>query len=283
MHELRREGPLAECVCTVIPLTPGVSYDRRPSVAERGRRNGERTRRETRLGKVWIVLAALCGLSCQGQPGSSSAVEGQVILALTIPGGATIASVTWTVESSSNQLLASGMTNTSRSGASASFAVGLPTGTGDVVAMTATTSNGETCSGSSAPFNVVANQTSPVSVSLNCGAVTSDGGLGSVLVTGTVVPGDSCPALASWTISPQTAVANGGQIDIAATVTDADGEDTLSYLWSAVAGSFASSTAAATTYTCGAAGSQLLHLIVSDNHTPIPCSLDVAFPPVSCN
>jgi hypothetical protein len=27
----------------------------------------------------------------------------------------------------------------------------------------------------------------------------------------------------------------------------------------------------------------VLHLTVSDNHTPVPCSIDVAFPPVSCN
>jgi hypothetical protein len=160
------------------------------------------------LGWALGLLAAVCGISCQGQFSGSSADQGQVILALTIPGGATISSVAWTVKSSSNQLLASGTTNTSRSGATGSFAVGLAAGTGDVVTMTATTSNGDTCSGSSAPFNVVANQTSPVSVSLNCGAVTADGGLGSVVVTGTVIPGDSCPALATWTISPETAAAS---------------------------------------------------------------------------
>jgi hypothetical protein len=230
-----------------------------------------------------VLLAAVFGASCQGQSGGSSGDEGQVILALTIPGGATISSVSWTVKSSSNQLLASGTTNTSRSGATASFAVGLAAGTGEVVTMTATTSTGDTCSGSSAPFNVVANQTSPVSVNLNCGAVATDGGLGSVVVTGTVVPGDSCPALASWTISPETAAANGGQVDINATATDADSGDSLVYLWSAAAGSFANATATTTTYTCGAAGSQVLHLVVSDNHTPVPCSIDVAFPPVSCN
>ena len=180
-------------------------------------------------------------------------------------------------------MLASGTTNTSRSGATASFAVGLQAGTGDVVTMSATTSTGNTCSGSSAPFNVVANQSSPVSVNLNCAAVVADGGIGSVVVTGTVVPGDSCPVLASWIISPETAAANGGQIDITATATDADSGDTLAYLWSAAAGSFASSTATTTTYTCGAAGSQVLHLAVSDNHTPVPCTIDVAFPAVSCN
>jgi hypothetical protein len=241
------------------------------------------TRVQGRLGRALTLLAAVCGVGCQGQSGGSSAEEGQVVLALTIPGGATISSVSWTVKSSSNHPLASGTTNTSRSGATASFAVGLAPGTGDVLTMTATTSAGETCTGSSAPFNVVANQTSPVSISLNCQAFTTDGGLGSVVVMGTVVPGDGCPALASWTISPEAAAANGGQIDVSATATDADSGDTLTYQWSAPAGSFANAAATATTYTCGPAGSQVLHLLVSDGHAPVPCSIDVAFPPVSCN
>ena len=232
-----------------------------------------------------VLLGAICGVSCQSQSGGLSADEGQVVLALTLPGGATISSVAWTVKSSSTQVLASGTTNTSRSGATASFGVGLQAGTGYVVTMTATTSAGDTCSGSSAAFNVVANQTSPpVSVNLNCGTIATDGGgLGSVLVTGTVVPGDSCPALASWTISPETAAANGGQIDIAATATDADSGDTLTYEWSAAAGSFVNVNTTSWTYTCGAAGNQVLHLTVSDGHAPIPCSIDVAFPAVSCN
>ncbi len=236
-----------------------------------------------RLGMFLVFLAATCGVSCQSQSDGWSGDEGRVVLALTLPGGATISSVSWTVKSSSNQVLASGTTNTSRSGATASFAVGLQTGTGEVVTMTATTSTGDTCTGSSAPFNVVTNQTSSVSVNLNCGAVTADGGLGSVVVTGTVVPGDNCPVLASWTISPETAAANGGQVDINATATDADSGDMLTYQWSVAAGSFASSTSTSTTYTCGAAGSQVLHLTVSDNHTPVPCSIEVAFPAVTCN
>jgi hypothetical protein len=238
---------------------------------------------QMRLGMALVLLAAICGLSCQSQSGGSSADEGQVVLALTIPGGATISSVSWAVKSSSNQPVASGTVNTSRTGATASFAVGLQAGTGYVVTLTATTSAGDTCSGSSSAFNVVASQTSPtVNVNLICGSVTVDGGLGSVLVTGTVVPGDSCPVLASWTISPDTAAANGGQIDISATATDAD-SDTLTYQWSAAAGSFANVSANNWTYTCGAAGSQVLHLTVSDGHTPVPCSINVAFPAVSCN
>lgn len=236
-----------------------------------------------RLGRALALLAAVWGVSCQGQAGGSSADEGQVVLALTIPGGATISSVSWTVRSSSNQLLTSGTTDTSRSGATASFAVGLAAGTGYVVTMTATTSAGETCMGSSAPFNVVANQTSPVSISLNCQAVViADGGFGSVVVMATVVQGDSCPALASWTISPEAAAANGGRIDVSATATDAD-NDTLTYQWSAAGGTFANVSATTTTYTCGAAGSQVLHLAVADGHAPVPCSIDVAFPAVTCN
>jgi len=205
------------------------------------------------------------------------------MLAFVLPASAATSNVSWTVKSSSNQVLASGTIDTSRSGASASFALGLTNGRGYVVTMAATTGGGDTCSGSSTPFDVVAGQTTPVSIALICPSVTPDGGLGSILVTGTVVPGDNCPALAFWSTSPETAAAEGGQIDVTATATDADTADTLTYRWSAAAGSFADPASPTTTYTCGPAGSQVLHLTVSDNHVPTPCSIDVAFPLVSCN
>ena len=230
------------------------------------------------------LLIVACVMGCQDLPSVVSGPEGRVLLALVLPGGgATISNVSWTVKSPSNQVVASGSIDTSRSGASASFALGLANSKGYVVTMAAKTSGGDTCSGSSAPFDVVAGQTTPVSISLICPFVTPDAGLGSILVTGTVVPGDNCPALAFWSTSPETAAANGGQIDVTGTATDADPGDTLTYSWSAAAGSFAAPASATTTYTCGPAGSQVLHLTVSDNHVPTPCWIDVAFPPVSCN
>lgn len=230
-----------------------------------------------------MIAGAAMGLAaCDNQASVFLHPQGHVAIALVIPGGGTISSVSWAVKSSAQQVLASGTTNTSRAGASVSVAVGVPPGTGDVVAMNATTNAGVPCSGSSAPFDVTANHTSPVNVVLNCSPTVADGGLGSVVITGTVVSGDNCPTLAAWAISPQTAAASGGQIDVTATAADADMGDALTYAWSAATGSFASPAATATTYSCADAGTETLHLSVSDNHAPIPCKIDVAFPPVTC-
>lgn len=228
------------------------------------------------------AVAAVTNTSCENSPGILGG-EGRVVMALTAPDGTTISSVSWSVASSSNVTLASGTTNTSHTGATASFIAGIPAGTGDVVTMIAVTGGGTTCSGTSSPFNVIANQSTSVNITLNCSPTMTDGGLGSVVVSGTLVAGDNCPTLTGWSISPQTAAASGGQIDISVVAADADTADTVSYAWSATAGSFLNATSAATTYTCAAAGTQTLHVHVSDNHTPVPCSIDIAFPSVDCS
>ena len=228
------------------------------------------------------AAAAMTSASCQNAPEIVGG-EGRVVMALSAPDGTTISLVSWSVQSSSNVTLASGTTNTSHTGATASFIAGIPAGTGDVVTMTAVTSGGSTCTGTSSPFNVIANQSTSVNITLNCAPTMTDGGLGSVVVTGTLVAGDSCPTLTSWSISPQTAAANGGQIDVSVVAADADTSDTISYAWSAGAGSFLNATSNSTTYTCATAGTQTLHVHVSDNHTPVPCSIDIAFPSVTCN
>ncbi len=230
-----------------------------------------------------LVAVTAIGLSgCANEPSVFPGPQGHVTVALIIPGGAAISSVAWAIKSSSGQALASGTTDTSRAGATVSIcgrrSAG-PRGRGD---HDRHHQRRTPCSGTSNPFDVTMNQTSAVNVVLNCAPLVADGGLGSVVITGTVVSGDNCPTLAAWTISPETAAANGGQIDVTATAADADTGDTLTYLWSAAEGSFAAPGAPSTTYACGASGTQTLHLSVSDNHAPIPCEIDVAFPPVSC-
>jgi len=69
---------------------------------------------------------------------------------------------------------------------------------------------------------------------------------------------------------------------VTASVTDADTGDTLTYAWAATSGTFADPASATTTYSCASAGTQTLSLSVSDNHQPIPCTVDVSFPPIDC-
>jgi hypothetical protein len=247
--------------------------------------NTQESSRRLKCVGLATLLPALLAAGCHDMPATASGPigpTGHVDIALLLPGGVTVSSVSWKVFSSTSAVLASGAINTTNPNATPTVSIGLPPGTGDTVSMTTTTSNGAACSGTSAPFNVVTNQTIHAPVTITCGTVAVDGGIGTVVVTGTIVPGDNCPALTSWSISPQQTAANGGTIDVSATASDPDVGDTLTYNWSATAGTFASNTMSSTTYTCGAAGTETLSLAVSDNHTPTPCVINVMFPTVDC-
>jgi hypothetical protein len=227
------------------------------------------------------LVASLSGYGCDHS--GYIATDGRIEVALALPGGVTVSSVAWKVLSSASVVLASGTVNTNDPKATPSVDVSVPTGTNDTVTMTTTTSQGVSCSGTSAPFNVTSGQPVPVPVTITCGNVTTDGGSpGSVVITGTVVPGDSCPVLSSWQISPQMTSASGGQIDVSAIASDADSGDTLTFAWSATAGSFLAASSATTKYVCNAAGTQTLTVAISDNHSPTPCTINVSFPVVDC-
>jgi hypothetical protein len=231
-----------------------------------------------------LALFTLALASCTNMPSDVSGPDrkGQIVVALAAPTGITVASFSWEVTSSTNQVLVSGTTSSVLPGVAPSIIVGLPAAVGDRVSLDATTGAGVHCTGTSDPFNIVAGQTNPVSVNVNCDATKTDGGVGSIVVTGVLVSGDNCPALSGWTLAPQSAAANGGTIDVGVTAADADTGDTLTYAWSATAGTFVSPSLAATTYTCAAAGDQTLSVVISDNHTPSACSMTATFPVVSC-
>ena len=72
-------------------------------------------------------------------------------------------------------------------------------------------------------------------------------------------------------------------IDVSAMATDADTGETLTYAWSATSGTFSSVGSATTKYACGPAGMNTLTVTVTDNHAPTPCSINISFPPVTCN
>lgn len=230
------------------------------------------------------VLTLVAGLVASGcGNGGNGAPEGRLEVALALPGGVTVSSVAWKILSSTSVVLASGTVNTTDPKATPSVNVSVPTGNGDTVTMTTTTSQGISCSGTSAPFNVTVGQPALVPVTITCGNVSSDAGPpGSVVITGTVVPGDSCPVLSSWQISPQMTSASGGQLDVSVMASDADSGDALAFAWTATAGSFLAASSATTKFVCGAAGSQILTVAISDNHSPTPCTINVSFPAVDC-
>lgn len=225
-----------------------------------------------------VILFALLMFGCGQNLADDS--TGQLNLVLALPDGTSVSSVAWQVRSSSNAVVISGTLSTAGSH-TPSFIASLPPSTGNTVRMTATTSAGVDCIGVSAPFDVIAGQSVAVAVSIVCGDVQAVPVSGSVAVSGTLVPGDHCPALTSWLIAPQASAA-ADPIDVTVVATDADAGETVHYLWKAASGSFANATAATTQYTCGATGSQTLTVEVTDDHAPTPCTTRFTFPPITC-
>jgi hypothetical protein len=222
----------------------------------------------------------LLSLSCGKEKVAEGSV-GEIQVALSLPDGTTIDSVTWKVLSSSSAEIASGTLNTTGS-RTPSFISSLPAGAGDTIVMTASTTGGVSCIGTSSPFTIIAGQSTTVNLDVVCENTPADGGtLGSVVVSSTLVPGDHCPGLTEWFISPQ-ATTGSSPIDVSVSGSDADVGDTLSYAWTATAGSFTSPSSAMTQYTCAATGPQTLTVAISDNHMPTPCTTRITFPSVSC-
>jgi hypothetical protein len=217
------------------------------------------------------LLAGVIGSSCSKDSLPSG---GDVRLAVVLPSGAAVDAVTYQVLDSSGVTIA-GPASFDVSSSQAPVALDIfvpatPAGDpGDTVKLTAKATSGESCTGTSAPFVVVAGNRLAVTMTLTCGTGTPSGPSGNVGITATVVEDDHCPSITSAVASPVTMSA-GGSIGVAATASDADPCDTLIYAW-APAANFTTPAASAATYICLSAGTESLTLTVSDNHTP-PCS-----------
>ena len=234
--------------------------------------------RTTRAGIAGIVLLGVLSGGCSGQ--ATGGPTGEVRLALSLPDGTSVTSVSWKVLSAANAVVVAGTLATNGS-QRPSFIASLPSALGDTVNMSATTSAGVTCAGTSAAFDVIAGRAVTVAVDLACGVTTVDGGVGTVVVSGTIVPGDHCPVLTTWLISPQAAGA-ADPIDVTVGASDEDSGDVLSFSWTATAGTFTNAAAPTTQYHCGAVGAQTLTVRVSDDHAPVPCASSISFPSVEC-
>jgi hypothetical protein len=232
---------------------------------------------------VWL-LAGASTVGCSKRTASSSKA-GTVKLALTLPDATTLDVVSYKVIASDGiTVLANGAINTSDRGATPSVDVSVVASMNDKVNLHGVTSANVVCDGTSVAFNVIAGQVDFVAVTLVCGGSQLQSGSGSVIVNGTVVGGDNCPVLQSWMASPlQSSIT--GQIDVSALATDADTTatppQTLSYAWTASAGTFVNPTSATTKYNCSVAGDQTLTITVSDDYSPTPCTAIMTFP-VKC-
>lgn len=130
---------------------------------------------------------------------------GSVRLALSVPGGITITSASYTVTGPTS---ASGTVDLTNSRSSLEFVVGgLAAGDGYTITLTATDTAGDKCASAATPFSVQVLQTTQLAVALIClvgdgGYVLADAGTGSVEIDAsvTVVPNPTtlCPTIATF-------------------------------------------------------------------------------------
>jgi hypothetical protein len=114
--------------------------------------------------------------------GSGPTATGTVGLALTLPGGAQLNSVTYDLLDSGGMAVPlatspnPGTVNVSNSAAIAFQLGGVPSATGDSISLTASTTAGGTCQGSASGINITAGTTTHVTVQMFCSLPGADAG-----------------------------------------------------------------------------------------------------------
>jgi hypothetical protein len=210
-----------------------------------------------------LLLSGASSVSGCGKPGVEDV--GEAHLAVVLQGGTVISTVGYTV--SGTGFTKSGTIDVSHSSTISAVISALPVGGPDTVALSATSADGMvTCSGTSAPFAVTAQQTTAVSVTLECHETPHTG---SILVSGVL---NICPVADGVSANPAD-IAVGFPIALSATSHDTDSAPAaLTYHWSAPSGFFSDPTSANPTFTCNVPGPVTLTVSVSDGDTAPGCA-----------
>ncbi len=216
-------------------------------------------------------LAALIG--CGGEPSVVNGPNGSVALVVQGTSGVAFNSFSYTLAGPSSK---SGSIDVSNSSTVSALIGGVAAGAGYSLSLSGTSTDGATtCSGTSAPFNVVAGATTSVSVAIDCHTGSKNG---SIAINGTI---NVCPSIDSVSANPPA----GNTIALTAAASDKDsGPQALSYSWTTTSGTLSSGTVANPTLTCTAPGSVTLTLTVSDGDpgcnatftVPLTCPADSA-------
>jgi hypothetical protein len=227
------------------------------------------------LFSVTAALAVAATLGC----GSTPSVTGSIRVALTMPDGTTLPSMTYQVVASDGMtVLTSGKIGTIDPLAAPSIAITLPdsNGTLDVMSLAGMTSAGLSCTGVTPGFAIASGKTTHAVVMIVCGGSAAKTMQGSLDVNATVSIGDNCPVPAFWEVAPLQ-VAVGGHLQAKAIAVDADAQDVLTYTWTATIGSFVAPSSAMTEYVCATPGAAVLSVVVSDNHGSPTCTASQSF------
>ena len=211
-------------------------------------------------------LVTGCGSEPTGASGGPVADEnaGSLGLALTMPGGAVLNSVAYTVTGPGGYA-STGTVNVSNSSTISSL-LPLPAGGPYTVSLSGTSlDNSTTCNGSG-QTSITAGQTKTLPIHMTCKEA---GRTGSALITGSL---NLCPVVDGISASPSEVLV-GGTVTLSGTAHDSDAAPAaLSYQWSASSGSLSSATAANPTFKCTEPGDATITLAVSDGDATPGCA-----------
>jgi hypothetical protein len=211
-------------------------------------------------GSVAFSLSAGCSGTNKEpdrSPEVSASSVGSLGLKLVISGGVALPSVNYVV-TGPESFTKSGTLDVSSS--PPGVIDGIPVANGYRIELSATASDGKTCSGS-AVFDITSRDTQSVDVSLQCQAAPRTG---SMIVNGKL---NVCPSIDSLAATP-SAVHVGSSLSLVAQGSDPDaGPAALSYTWTASAGTLSSATGATSSFTCTQVGAATVTLSLSDGDT----------------
>jgi hypothetical protein len=222
----------------------------------------------------WLPLA--CSSQESSRDAATQGAIGELGLALSMASGTTFAVVEYQIAGPQG-FTKSGSIDVSQSTTISTTIGGLPAGAGYSITLSATSTDATTSCSGSAPFNVLAAQTAPVSVHLTCQEAKRTG---STAVNGVL---NSCPVIDGVSTNPAQVVV-GGSVALSAVAHDSDaGPAPLSYKWSASGGgTFDDSTSVNPKFTCTAVGTFTVSLNVSDGDPDSSCAATLDTP-ISCN
>jgi hypothetical protein len=206
---------------------------------------------------------ALTAAACDNTSNAPAPVT-QVALAL--PAGWSVLEVAWIVQSADGSTVATGTEDVGIPQDTLSLGFALPAGRGDVLYLNVLAASGTTCTGTSAPFDVVAGVPGHISVALTC--QTAD------------YAQSGCPDILVQGPTPPAAAVPDGTVSVAVTARDPGGTAVPTLAWVATGGKFSDTTARSTLYTCSTAGTQTIFLTVT-GETPSGCSTTFLLP-VTC-
>ncbi|HTQ05019.1 MAG TPA: hypothetical protein VMI54_14240 [Polyangiaceae bacterium] len=229
-------------------------------------------KRQSNVSK-FVLVFVLAGsnvlvTACSGEgptTGSAGLATGSVGVALSLAGGATLASATYTI-TGPQAFTKTGTLDLEASGTLSAQIGGIPAATGYSIELDATSTDGGTTCAGSASFDVTAHTTTPVTVHLDCHQAAHTG---SVLVNGVV---NVCP-VADGTAANPADIDIGSPTAVSILAHDPDnGPAPLGYQWSAPSGSFSDPSSATPTFTCNTPGPVTLSVTVSDGDSTPGCA-----------